>query len=330
MNIAPPIRGTGYRRQDVLMPASFGQRRSRRGITRIEVVVIIVVVLIFLGVLIPGSGMFRETAKKKQCQENLMEIVLAAQQFHDHHNVIPYNYGVRGEHHGAATHGWSWMAQLLPYLGHDDIYKDAGIPTNTLLEAKNQIARPIPVFLCPTDPRTAVGASTDTADLGVGFTPYVEVGYTNYKGVMGSNWEVGDAAWHNRGPGNYGDPFRHGDGTFYRDDFYRKKPFSAITDGLSQTAIVGEALPDKSKWCAWPYNNSVNSTCAIDPNAKQADGRTIDRADWQNSFGFYSYHPGGLHFAFADGSVRFIDDSIERNIYRAMSTIAGGEEITLP
>ncbi len=290
----------------------------------------IVVVLLLLGLLLPGSGILRGTAKKKQCQENLKEIVLAVQQFHDRFQVIPYNNHVKGELHGANTHAWSWMAQILPYLGHEDIYKDAGIPTKSLFEAKDQIALTIPIFLCPSDPSTAGGPSIDTSDLGVGFTPYVEVGHTNYKGVMGSNWESGDAVWHHRGTVKSDNAFALSDGTFFRGDFYYQKPFSAITDGLSQTAIVGEALPDKSKWCAWPYSNSANSTCAIDPNAKQADGKPYDRANWQNNYGFYSNHPGGLYFAFADGTVRFISDSIERRVYRAMSTIAGGEEISLP
>jgi len=62
----------------------------------------------------------------------------------------------------------------------------------------------------------------------------------------------------------------------------------------------------------------------------KVDGKPYDRANWQNNYEFHSYQGGELYFAFADGAERFINDSIERRVDRAMSTIAGGEEITLP
>jgi prepilin-type processing-associated H-X9-DG protein len=71
-------------------------------------------------------------------------------------------------------------------------------------------------------------------------------------------------------------------------------------------------------------------TCAIPPNVRRPDGSLYDTADWPNTWSFRSNHGGGLHFAYADGSVHFINDSIDLRVYRAASTIRGGEPITPP
>lgn len=49
--------------------------------------------------------------------------------------------------------------------------------------------------------------------------------------------------------------------------------------------------------------------------------------DYTNTWSFRSWHPGGLNFALADGSVRFFDDAIELSVYRALATIRGGEPL---
>ena len=51
---------------------------------------------------------------------------------------------------------------------------------------------------------------------------------------------------------------------------------------------------------------------------------------WENNESFRSRHPGGLHFAFADGSVRFIREDIELTTYRGLATIQGGEAVEVP
>src|SRR5262249_2141243 len=120
-----------------------------------------------------------------------------------------------------------------------------------------------------------------------------------------------------------------GDGIFWRADIRKGKlPITAIRDGTSNTYMIGEDVPEYIQWNAWAYPNGAIGTCAIPPNtgitipplgpaARFTHGPTRDS--------FRSRHPTGLQFALADGSVRFVRDSIPLGTYRAYSTIAGGE-----
>jgi prepilin-type processing-associated H-X9-DG protein len=94
--------------------------------------------------------------------------------------------------------------------------------------------------------------------------------------------------------------------------------------------MIGEDVPSKNIHCAWPFANTANGTCAIAPNCKRPDGTEFAITDWPNVYSFRSLHPGGLHFALADGSVRFISDSIDLPTYRALATINGREAVTVP
>jgi prepilin-type processing-associated H-X9-DG protein len=116
----------------------------------------------------------------------------------------------------------------------------------------------------------------------------------------------------------------------FRTDILSPRDFLSITDGLSNTFLIGEDIPDLNGWCSWPYSTHAYGTCAIPPNAVQANGQPFDIYDWYNNHSFRSRHPGGLQFALADGSVRFIPNGIALPVYRAMATIQGGEVANVP
>ena len=120
-----------------------------------------------------------------------------------------------------------------------------------------------------------------------------------------------------------------GDGIFFRTDIIHPA-LTDITDGTSNTFMIGEDIPLLNCWCAWPYANDATGTCAIPPNVNldlaygvcDAAATAADSA-WANTFSFRSRHAGGLQFAYADGSVHFIAQSIDLPTYRALSTIQG-------
>ena len=121
-----------------------------------------------------------------------------------------------------------------------------------------------------------------------------------------------------------------GDGIFYRDDFKKPIRLTDILDGTSNTFLVGEDVPSKNMHCDWPFANHATGTCGIAPNAKTPSGTEFDPSDWPNVYSFHSMHTGGVQFAFADGSVTFVPDSITLDVYRAMASRNGGEVATLP
>ena len=69
---------------------------------------------------------------------------------------------------------------------------------------------------------------------------------------------------------------------------------------------------------------------AIPPNVRRSGGGEHDPDDWPNTSGFRSRHPGGAQFAYADGSVHFVSDSIGLSVCRTMATIQGGEATAAP
>jgi len=158
---------------------------------------------------------------------------------------------------------------------------------------------------------------------------------TNYKGVCGSNW--GQNGLGNTFTTTYPvtdpdptlgqDGLDHGNGIFYRVDGDRKLRLGNITDGTSNTFMIGESMHSFDQHTGgWAMPNYVNGTCAIPLNyADTAHTYTY----WQDRYSFHSKHSGGANFCLADGSVRFVSDGVDIAIYRAMGTIRGKETLTL-
>ena len=100
-----------------------------------------------------------------------------------------------------------------------------------------------------------------------------------------------------------------------------------VTDGTSNTFMIGEDIPSRNRWCSWAHANGANGTCAVPPNYDRGYTETGSPGpwNWPETYSFRSRHPGGLQFALADGSVRFVKDSLPVLTYRQYCTRAGGE-----
>jgi prepilin-type processing-associated H-X9-DG protein len=167
----------------------------------------------------------------------------------------------------------------------------------------------------------------------------ITVGLTSYKGVLGSNWIYG--SYPNLTPPltNGGDGFWGANGVFTLNSWQMPVRLTSITDGTSNTFLVGEDIFDQQaavsrnttagEGYAWAHSVEATLTCAIPPNAKGSNGQPVPYTDWQNFHGFKSRHTGGVQFVFGDGSVRFVTDSIPLGTYRALASYAGGEVATL-
>jgi prepilin-type N-terminal cleavage/methylation domain-containing protein/prepilin-type processing-associated H-X9-DG protein len=310
--------------------------RFRFGFTLIELLVVIAIIAILIGLLVPAVQKVREAAARISCSNNLHQLGLAVHAYHDAAGRIPYdmspesgqsvNWGLKGTN-------WSWLAQILPYVEQGNLYTQANVPNALLGDSSAFISAQIKTFLCPSD-NAQSGPRNNAADLSGA------IGQTNYKGVSGANWQWGDARW-NPSPSTNGslNGLAAGDGMFYRGDGSKKLTIPQITDGTSNTFMIGEDVPDYSLWCSWPYSNNAVGTCAIYPNSKNAAGKIYSSniqtsqtasTSWPDTYSFRSRHSGGLQFAMADGSVRFIQDGIDPATYRAMATIRGGEVANSP
>ena len=341
------------------MRLHLSQPAQRRGFTLIELLVVIAIIAVLIGLLLPAVQKVREASARAQCANNLKQLALACHDYADIQGSLPRNGSelFPGTSHGppegtgcCGTGGphWSWIARILPQIEQENLFLTAGIPEgnmNASASVLSVLATPLKALTCPSDttqPRTR----TTSADLSGTL-----VAVTSYKGVAGANWGADfypndssfNTTYRNPTAPAIGAPalssyngLERGDGIFWRGDIrYGNLRFTDITDGTSNTFMIGEDVPELILWNAWSYSNGATGTCAIPPNTGVSIPTgggigTADAGNWPDRYSFRSRHPGGLQFALADGSVRYVPETVPQQIYEAMATIRGGEGLTLP
>jgi prepilin-type N-terminal cleavage/methylation domain-containing protein/prepilin-type processing-associated H-X9-DG protein len=301
----------------------------RSAFTLIELLVVIAIIAILIGLLLPAVQKVREAAARMQCSNNLKQLGIAIHSYQDAQGRIPYNLDPNAFGYDGNARSWSWMAQILPYIEQENLFQLANLGTApgmqpTFNEAAIVFGTQIKTYLCPSDGSSAQ-ARTDRANTGGLLT-----GSTNYKGVMGDNWAWGNFV----NPGTTGNPdgFSAGNGMFYRSDFNRRLRLEQMMDGTSNTLMVGEDVPEFNTHCGWPASNYATGTVAIPLNNGIQAGQPGfgNPGDWGNLYSFRSRHTGGANFAMADGGVRFLPQSIDLFVYRALGSHSGGEVVDLP
>ncbi len=301
----------------------------RVAFTLIELLVVIAIIGVLAALLLPAVQKVREAANRATCTNNLKQIALAVHAFHHTNRRFPYNSiasGAPTSH--APTTSWSWLARVLPYIDQDNIYLKGSIPGKTLVQS-NVTGLPIKLLFCPSDDAESIDIKFNgrgwAADLYLDTLPQGQA-LTNYKGVSGENWGTGE--WINHcAPGDTGYPYcgpDNGNGIFWRSDARRVLGLRDLSSGASNIFMVGEDIAILNHWSGWAYANQPNNTCAIPPNTFRSpvDGRMYDPWEWMNVWSFKSRHPGGVNFAYADGHVSFIKDSIALLTYRELAKIA--------
>jgi prepilin-type processing-associated H-X9-DG protein len=295
---------------------------------------------------LPAVQKTREAAGRIKCGNNLKQIGLACHHYHDSFGKLPVNqYGdysdssaFGGAHYSAQA--WSFLAFLLPHLEQQSLSQMGNIPTASL-STSAALGQSVPAYLCPSDEMAGLRTFAETSRYSqTTFT----VGLTNYKGVLGSNWNYGDYANATPSFENAGDGFWGANGLFTLDVWKSPIPFAAITDGLSNTFLVGEdiwtpnyatnSMPGSG--FAWAHPVESTLSCALPPNTTtHASGTPVDTTsststEWGTYHGFKSRHPGGVQFVYADGSVRFIPNHITLGTYRALASYKDGDAVIDP
>ncbi len=111
---------------------------------------------------------------------------------------------------------------------------------------------------------------------------------------------------------------------------------ASVNDGTSSTVMVGEMFPSQAADSNFWYFNGGTAGMTVPLNwqtKSTACGISFGSPDWQCRFsyaskGFKSAHPGGANFLFGDGTVRFVKNSINQNIYCAIGSRNGGEVVS--
>lgn len=167
-------------------------------------------------------------------------------------------------------------------------------------------------------------------------------GVNAYKGVAGANWcwgnfrtnSIAGRPWDRTEFGTTCNGLDRGNGVFFRSNgWHYNTTIAEITDGTSNTLMVGEAVPEWSNHTWWWWMNGSTGTVAvpINPGAQCRGGSKKDkdyrdcRGDWPNNYSFMSRHTGGAHFLLCDGSTRMLSENIDMDVYRGLGTKAGDE-----
>ncbi|MBN1908515.1 MAG: DUF1559 domain-containing protein [Pirellulales bacterium] len=308
------------------------ERKRAAGFTLVELLVVIAIIGVLVALLLPAVQAVREAARAATCKNHLKQLALGVLAHHEARGHCPVGrFGIQGSPRGGPeVPSWGWIAEVLPYVEQKTLYRQGRLPETTHLQS-GIVAESISLVLCPSDPYTWQGPSTNTP----AFRDELPLGFTNYHAITGANWGA-DASrntndigtdWANPGTNGSADGFENGDGMMHRSDFRQPQRLGNVSDGTSHTFMLGETLPEVNARAAWPYANANYATCAIPPNVTQSRHKDYSAEDHDNVDGLHSRHPGGVHVATADGAVRFIVDDVDLQVYRAMATIGGSEVV---
>ncbi|MBA4065097.1 MAG: prepilin-type cleavage/methylation domain-containing protein [Isosphaera sp.] len=303
----------------------------RRGFSLVELLVVIGVVGVLVGLLLPAVQRVRASAVRTACQNNLKQVGVALYAYESARGRFPPEGSPAPPPGGGFAPNpnqlLSWQALILPQVEQSELWeaavracRDDVLPFHNPPHAG--YATVVPLYVCPADPRLRSPLRYPSGD---------EAAFTSYLGVEG----YVDSARVRYLPGMLGVQLSPG------------ARVAQVTDGTSQTVMVGERPPPASLQAGRWYARVADAAAVPNPGPDEAMPAETPKPATEvecrlagtrygpgvvenpcDRYHFWSLHPAGANWLFADGSVRYLPYTA-RDLIPALATRAGGEVVSL-
>jgi prepilin-type N-terminal cleavage/methylation domain-containing protein/prepilin-type processing-associated H-X9-DG protein len=328
--------------------------RQFRGFTLIELLVVIAIIAVLISLLLPAVQSAREAARRAQCVNNLKQLALAANNYESSSTVFPGGSysgqnGFNPPHWGTYPENFSCFVRMLPYFEQGAM---ANAINFNLMSADvcNLTVCGVRVasLICPSDVSNETIALPTTRTSSAGVVPgwsfnLIDSGADAVFPLPPGTWQQAFSSYGgNAGTFTFGysnlmptSVLGNFNGVIYNDSSVK---ISAITDGTSNTFLFGEhskglllrldpgyAISDNS-WNSGRWYDSLFATL-YPLNQGSGNNTALKNDSYYYPTTAGSLHPGGANFAFCDGSVRFIKNSISNWSFNTGNTDSFGDSM---
>jgi type II secretory pathway pseudopilin PulG len=313
-------------------------QHQRSGLTLVEIGVVVAIIGVLMGLLLLAVQYAREIARKSSCLNNLHQIAIACQSHESGAGQLPLlfngTFQKRPRNAGEEFEFFSWRVPLLPHTDQNELFAKLDFSTHPT-DSTNvvHLSQSIGIWICPSTPSMtnvrypSIVYRSDVGPLGRNDYEAVVGAATRIRGRR-SSLDFEGVVWGAWGSAKYdlaiGDLID-----------LRRGRLKDITDGISQTILIGErsgrpqpfafGKPDpdhaSSSLQGAPWGVSTHL-----PWMMLGEGASLNATNFS---GLYSFHGGCVHFAFADGSTRTLPNSTDEKSLFGMVSSSGGEVITI-
>ena len=317
----------------------------RPAFTLVELLVVIAIIGTLVGLLLPAVQAAREAARQSSCQNNLKQLGVALHNFHDARGKLPWGFNGTSTASGSTvwaytpTQLWpdyTWSVQVMPFAEQQDIFSKLDLTGYFVGKQANKdllYNKRYALQTCPSNPSVTASPGVDITGSNVNSPTWrwpracyqVCVGGQSCDGpqpdcvqINGSRTYCYQGNWSS-------DQVSQAPGMFSGRGG-AQIGFKAVTDGLSNTIMLGEQRGERT-CVAMISNNHQALPTGMRINSPSM---TMNPADYKENMGASSHHAGGAYFCMGDGAVAFLNESIDFLLYNQLGNRADSAAVRLP
>ena len=305
-------------------------RPSARGFTLIELLVVIAIIGVLIALLLPAVQSAREAARRAQCTNNLKQLGLALHNYESANGSFPAGFHRQYISPATFRDASGPLVPLMLFMEQQPVYNMYNTSWGMYMAVNSSVsAAAINTLWCPSDGKIQgqramfAGGNYDGSNL--------PMTYSSYRGSMGI-WTYFPSG----SDPNFISKLSKMNGLFFYIGYPGWVPspvngiqnpggvstirIADVIDGTSNTVAFGEVAhglygpADIECWNWWTSGNYGDTTYThffpLNPQKKLTNGNINGNQADSFVLGASSFHPGGGNFCFADGSVKFIKESI--------------------